>query len=84
VWVSAGRKDGTTAADLVAVLNREVGMPAGRIGRIEIRELFSLVEVPAGDAENIARQLSGKTVRRRTVTAKVDRGPSRERTRGAR
>jgi ATP-dependent RNA helicase DeaD len=77
VWVSAGKKDGTTAADLVAVLNREVGMPAGQIGRIEIRELFSLVEVPAAEAETIARQLSGKTVRRRTVTAKVDRGSPR-------
>lgn len=76
IWVSAGKKDGTTAADLVAVLNREIGMAAGKIGRIEIRELFSLVEVPAADAEEIARKLSGKTVRRRTVTAKVDR-PSR-------
>jgi ATP-dependent RNA helicase DeaD len=74
VWVSAGKKDGTTAADLVAVLNREIGVPAGKIGRIEIRELFSLVEVPAAEAEEIARRLSGKTVRRRSVTAKVDRG----------
>lgn len=76
IWVSAGKKDGTTPADLVAVLNREIGMAAGKIGRIEIRELFSLVEVPAADAEELARKLSGKTVRRRTVTAKVDR-PSR-------
>jgi ATP-dependent RNA helicase DeaD len=76
IWVSAGKKDGTTAADLVAVLNRDIGMAAGKIGRIEIRELFSLVEVPAADAEEIARRLSGRTVRRRTVTAKVDR-PSR-------
>ncbi|HSB53848.1 MAG TPA: DbpA RNA binding domain-containing protein [Gemmatimonadales bacterium] len=76
VWISAGKKDGATPADLVAVLNREVGMAAGKIGRIEIRELFSLVEVPAADAEEIARKLSGKTVRRRTVTAKVDK-PSR-------
>lgn len=73
VWISAGKKDSATPADLVAVLNREVGMPAGKIGRIEIRELFSLVEVPAEDAEEIARKLSGKMVRRRTVTAKVDR-----------
>jgi ATP-dependent RNA helicase DeaD len=76
IWVSAGKKDGATAADLVAVLNRDIGMAAGKIGRIEIRELFSLVEVPAADAEEIARRLSGRTVRRRTVTAKVDR-PSR-------
>ncbi len=76
IWISAGKKDSATPADIVAVLNREIGMPAGKIGRIEIRELFSLVEVPAADAEEIARKLSGKTVRRRTVTAKVDR-PSR-------
>lgn len=76
IWISAGKKDSATPADIVAVLNREIGMPAGKIGRIEIRELFSLVEVPAQDAEEIARKLSGKTVRRRTVTAKVDR-PSR-------
>lgn len=76
VWIGAGKKDGATAADIVAVLNREVGMPAAKIGRIEIREVFCLVEVPTGDAEDIARRLNGKMVRRRKLIAKVDRGPS--------
>jgi ATP-dependent RNA helicase DeaD len=74
VWVGVGKKDGAGPADIVAALTREVGVDATRIGRIEIRELFSLVEVPSGEAEAIARALSGKTIRRRQVVAKVDRG----------
>lgn len=74
VWVGVGKKDGTGPADLVAALSRDVGVDAANIGRIEIRELFSLVEVPASQAERIARDLSGKTIRRRRVVAKVDQG----------
>jgi ATP-dependent RNA helicase DeaD len=74
VWVGVGKKDGAGPADLVAALTRELGLDAARIGRIEIRELFSLVEVPAAEAERIARELSGKTIRRRQVVAKLDRG----------
>jgi hypothetical protein len=75
VWIGAGKKDSATPADIVAVLNREVGVPTAKIGRIEIREVFCLVEVPTTDAEEIARKLNGKMVRRRKLIAKVDRGP---------
>jgi ATP-dependent RNA helicase DeaD len=74
IWVGVGKKDGTTPADLVAALARDVGVQATRIGRIEIRELFSLVEVPAVEAEEIARSLSGRTIRRRRIVARLDRG----------
>jgi ATP-dependent RNA helicase DeaD len=74
VWVGTGKKDGVGAADLVGVLTRELGIGAQKIGRIELRELYSLVEVPATEAETIARALSGKTIRRRQVVARVDRG----------
>jgi hypothetical protein len=75
VWIGAGKKDNATAADIVAVLNREIGVPTAKIGRIEIREVFCLVEVPTTDAEEIARKLNGRMVRRRKLIAKVDRGP---------
>lgn len=74
VWVGVGKKDGAGPADLVAALSKDVGVDAANIGRIEIREMFSLVEVPATQAEHIARELSGKTIRRRRVVAKVDQG----------
>ncbi len=74
VWVSAGRRDGTTTADLVAVLVREAKVDRALIGRIELRDTFSLVEVPAADADRIARELAGKTIRRRKLAARIDRG----------
>jgi ATP-dependent RNA helicase DeaD len=73
IWVSVGKKDGATANDLVGSLTKEVGLGAGKIGRIELKEAYSLVEVPAAEAEEIARGLSGRTIRRQKVVAKVDR-----------
>ncbi|MDX2193580.1 MAG: DbpA RNA binding domain-containing protein [Gemmatimonadales bacterium] len=74
VFVDVGRKDGLTPADLVAVLTKELGVDRGDIGRIEIRETFALVELPSGSAPDIAVRLSGKTVRRKRLSARLDRG----------
>jgi ATP-dependent RNA helicase DeaD len=74
VYVGVGKKDGATVNDLVAVLTKDVRVERGKIGRVELRDGFALVEVPAQDAERIAAALSGTTIRRRRVTARVDRG----------
>lgn len=74
LWVGVGKKDGTTPADIVAVLTKEVGVSRTDIGRIELRDGFSLVEVPAASAEEIAAGLSRTTIRRRRVVARLDRG----------
>lgn len=77
IYVGVGKKDGATANDLVAVLTKELRVDRGKIGRIELRDAYSLVEIPAQDAEKVAGALNGVTIRRRRVTARVDRGPSR-------
>lgn len=74
VFVGIGKKDGATVADLVAVLTKDVRMERAKIGRVELRDAFMLVEVPAQDAERVAGALSGTTIRRRRVVARVDRG----------
>jgi hypothetical protein len=76
IWIGAGKKDDATVADFVAVLVREVGVERSRIGRIELRDTFALVEVPAADAEAIVLRLSGITIRKRKLTARVDQGRS--------
>jgi len=76
LWVGVGRRDEATVGDLVAVLVKEVGLPRESIGRIELRETFALVEVPAAAADQAAVRLTGITIRRRKVVARVDRGPS--------
>lgn len=74
IWVGAGRRDEATVGDFVALLIKDVGMTREAIGRIELRETFALVEVPASDAERIAQALSGLSIRRRRLTARVDKG----------
>ncbi|MEP6574470.1 MAG: DbpA RNA binding domain-containing protein [Gemmatimonadota bacterium] len=74
LWIGLGKKDGTTPNDVVAALTREARVDRGKIGKIEVRELYTLVELPARDIEQIAGQVNGLMIRRRRVTARVDRG----------
>jgi ATP-dependent RNA helicase DeaD len=77
-----GKKDGATANDLVAVLTKELRVDRTKIGRIELRDSYSLIEIPAQEADHVASGLNGATVRRKRVTARVDRGPTRGKTAG--
>nr|MBA3658983.1 DbpA RNA binding domain-containing protein [Gemmatimonadales bacterium] len=74
VFVGVGKKDGATVNDLVAVLTKDVRVERTKIGRVELKDSFALVELPAQDAERIAVALNGLTIRRRRVTARIDRG----------
>ena len=76
IFVGIGKKDGATVNDLVAVLTKEVQVERTRIGRVELKDAYALVEIPAQEAERIAGALNGTTIRRKRVTARVDRGPA--------
>jgi hypothetical protein len=43
------------------------------VGRVEIREGFSLVEVRAEDGDRAVRGLTGATIRGRRIAARPDR-----------
>jgi hypothetical protein len=73
VFVGLGKKDRASAKDLVGALIREAGVAKGDIGRIDVRETFSLVEVAPGAAERAVRGLAGATIRGRRVLARLDR-----------
>ncbi|MGH7524541.1 MAG: DbpA RNA binding domain-containing protein [Gemmatimonadales bacterium] len=78
LWIGAGKRDEATVGDFVAVLVKEAGVDRSRIGRIELRDTFALVEVPAEQAEEIARRLAGVTIRKRRLMARVDRGRGKD------
>ncbi len=71
--VGIGNRDRVRPADLVGALVNGVGLPKDRIGRVEIRDGFSLIEVNAEDAERAISGLTGMTVRSRRVVARRDR-----------
>jgi ATP-dependent RNA helicase DeaD len=75
LWIGVGKKDGIRPGDLVGAIVGETKLGADRIGKIEIRELFALVEVRSEDAERVASTLTGATMRGRRLTARIDRGP---------
>lgn len=80
VFVNVGERDGVSPRDLVGAIANEAGIAGARIGRVEIRENHSLVELDAADAERAVEALSGANIRGRRVSARVDRDrPSRER-----
>jgi hypothetical protein len=74
VFVTIGRKDRAAPKDLVGALIREVGLDKGQIGRIEMKDTFSLIDVAAAVAEQAARRLTGVSIRGKRATARLDRG----------
>lgn len=73
IFVTVGKNDRAGPKDLVGALIREVGLDKSAIGKIEVRETFSVVEVAATEAERVIRQLTGMTIRGRRVQARLDR-----------
>jgi ATP-dependent RNA helicase DeaD len=73
IFVTAGRKDQAGPADFVAALTRDLGVKPEDIGRIDVQETFSLIELPAASAAGIAKRLDGTSVRRRKVNARLER-----------
>lgn len=73
VFVTAGKKDGATPADFVAMLTRDLKVPPEHIGKIELRETFSLIELPTDEAQAVADALTGRTIRRRKIIARLER-----------
>lgn len=75
LWVGIGKRDAVTPHDLVAALLKECGVPKEAIGKVEIRESFSLVQLGATvEGEQVAEKLTGRTIRKRRLVARVDRG----------
>jgi ATP-dependent RNA helicase DeaD len=79
IWVGIGKNDGATAADFVGTMTKELRIDRASIGRIELKDSFSLIEVPAAEVDRIAGALNGITIRRRRLVARADRGQTRDR-----
>ena len=72
IWLAIGKRDGVTPNDLVGAVIKTGGVAQQAVGKVEIRESFSLVEVP--DAGAVAERMAGVTIRRKRVAVRVDQG----------
>jgi ATP-dependent RNA helicase DeaD len=78
LFVSIGERDGVRAGDLVGTIAGETDIPGSQIGKVDIRDTFSIVEVPAELAERVIAALNGTTIKGRSVRADHDRGSTRK------
>ena len=74
LFVGVGEKEEIGPGDLLGAIAGEAGVEGSQVGKIEIRETFSLVEVIAGVADRVIERLNGTTIRGRSVRCDYDRG----------
>lgn len=72
LFVNLGTKDRARASDLVGALANELGIAREQIGKIDMRETFTLMEIGEAIAEEVAQRLSGITIKGRRIAARLD------------
>ncbi len=73
LFVSAGTRDGVGPGDLVGAIAGDAGIPGDQVGKIEVRESHSTVEVPAALAATVIQALNGRSMRGRSLRVDYDR-----------
>jgi ATP-dependent RNA helicase DeaD len=73
LFVSLGQRDNIRPGDLVGAIAGEASIAGDQVGRIDIRDTFSVVEVSAADADRVIRALNGTTLRGRSLRVDYDR-----------
>jgi ATP-dependent RNA helicase DeaD len=77
LFLSIGQKDGVGPGDLVGAITGEAGLEGHQVGRIEVRDTFSRVDVQEEVAGRVIQALNGVSIRGRSVRADYDRAEGR-------
>jgi len=73
IYINVGSRDGAQKGDLVGAIAGESGISSDQIGRITLRDTFSIVEIASGAADQVLEAINGKTIRGRIISARPDR-----------
>lgn len=73
LFMTIGTRDGVKTGDLMGAIAGEGGIPADRVGKIDLRESHSLVEVATADAPSVIARLNGATIQGRRVVVRGER-----------
>lgn len=84
LFIGVGERDGLRPGDLVGAITGEAGVGGDAIGRIDIKESHSLVEVHDAVARKVIQAINGTTIKGRAVRADFDRPRKPQRPRGRR
>jgi ATP-dependent RNA helicase DeaD len=73
LFLSIGSRDNIRPGDLVGAITGEANIKGEQVGRVDIRDSFSVVEVQAPVAEKVIRALNGTTMKGRSLRVDYDR-----------
>jgi hypothetical protein len=73
IRLSVGRRHHVRTGDIVGALLNAVGVPKDGVGRVDVRESFTLVDVRAEWAVRARDGLDGTVLRGQRVAARIDR-----------
>jgi ATP-dependent RNA helicase DeaD len=85
LFVNVGARDGARPGDLVGAITNQGGVTSEDVGKVEVRESHSIVEVSPAEADGVIERVTGATIRgRRAVVRRDEQRPSRDDDRGPR
>lgn len=74
LFMSVGKRDDAGPGDIVGAITGEARVDAAKVGRIDMKDTYSIVDVDASVAETIMAAVNGTSVRGRSVRVDYDRG----------
>lgn len=77
LFVSVGERDGVRTGDLLGAVTNEAHVKGKQVGRIDVQESHSLIEVDGKVADRVIRALNGTSIRGRSLRVDYDRSHRR-------
>ena len=72
IFINVGAMDNARPGDLVGAITNEAHITSAQVGKIDIRENHSLVEIASDVADTVVAKLTGSTIRGRRVVVRID------------
>ncbi len=78
LFFSIGSRDEVGPGDLLGAITGETGVSGSQVGRIDIHDSYTVVDVDSTQAERVMRSVNGTTIRGRSVRVDFDRGGAKK------
>jgi ATP-dependent RNA helicase DeaD len=85
LFVNVGSRDNARPGDLVGAITNQGGITSDDVGKVEVRESHSIVEVSPAVVDGVIERVTGTTIKgRRAVVRRDEQRSPRDADRGAR
>jgi ATP-dependent RNA helicase DeaD len=76
LFFSVGARDGLRVGEVVATIGNDGGVPSAQVGKVDIRDTHTIVEVAPAVAAQVVEKLTGKTMAGRRLVVRPDQSPT--------